>query len=112
MVLRSVGRNPSNAEVEKHIGGRKEINKAEFLEIMQTPEESPSEEELLESFKVFDQDCLGFINAPEFRFVFQKYGEKLTAEEFDQVIARNGDNVFRYPMLPAAMLHTRTFTLV
>ena len=49
-------------------------------------QDTDSEEELREAFKVFDKDGNGFISAAELRHVMTNLGEKLTDEEVDEMI--------------------------
>ena len=48
--------------------------------------DTDSEEEIKEAFKTFDKDGSGFITADELRQVMTNLGEKLTAEEVDEMI--------------------------
>jgi calmodulin len=50
------------------------------------PQDTDSEEELKEAFKVFDKDQNGFISAAELRHVMTNLGEKLTDEEVEEMI--------------------------
>lgn len=45
------------------------------------------EKELIENFKVFDKDGDGFISADELKHLMMTYGDILTEEEADQMIA-------------------------
>ena len=57
------------------------------------------DEELLEAFRVFDQDGDGFISAEELRFLMCNLGEKLTQEEVNEMIAeadQDGDGQVNY----------------
>lgn len=70
-------------------------------------EDTVSEEEIREAFKVFDRDNNGFISAIELRYVLVSIGEKLTdaqVEEMVLVADQNGDGqidcvFFRSPYL-------------
>lgn len=58
-----------------------------------------SDEEIREYFRVFDKDGNGFISAAELRHVMTTLGEKLTAEEVDEMIREadiNGDGQVNY----------------
>ena len=56
-------------------------------------------DELLEAFRVFDQDGDGFISAEELKFLMCNLGEKLTQEEVNEMIAEadtDGDGQVNY----------------
>lgn len=57
------------------------------------------EEELCQSFKVFDKDGNGFISASELHHVMTTFGEKLTKEDADEMVREadiNGDGQINY----------------
>ncbi|URE18823.1 hypothetical protein MUK42_10363 [Musa troglodytarum] len=92
-VIKSLGLKPNEAEVHKMIGeidanGNGTIEFQEFLNLMASKlnQETDSEDELREAFKVFDKDQNGFISATELRNVMISLGEKLTDEEAAQMI--------------------------
>jgi Ca2+-binding EF-hand superfamily protein len=49
--------------------------------------EGDSEEEILEAFRVFDPQFTGVISVTEFRQVMMNYGERLTEQEVDNLVA-------------------------
>ena len=62
-------------------------------------QDTDTEEELIEAFKVFDRDGNGFISAAELRHVMTNLGEKLTDEEVDEMIREadvDGDGQINY----------------
>ncbi|KAI0396178.1 calmodulin [Xylariaceae sp. FL0594] len=104
-VMRSLGQNPSQAELEdmiNEVDGNNSgtIDFAEFLTMMARKMNSTdSEEEIREAFKVFDRDNNGFISAAELRHVMTSIGEKLTDEEVDEMIReadQDGDGRIDY----------------
>jgi calmodulin len=62
-------------------------------------QETDSEEEIREAFKVFDKDGNGFISAAELRHVMTNLGEKLSDEEVDEMVREadmDGDGQINY----------------
>ncbi|KAH8095800.1 hypothetical protein JL720_3129 [Aureococcus anophagefferens] len=83
-VMRSLGQNPTEAELADMINEMKDTD---------------SEEEILEAFKVFDKDGNGFISAAELRHIMTNLGEKLTDEEVDEMLREadiDGDGQINY----------------
>jgi calmodulin len=104
-VMRALGANPTNtelqemiAEVDKDNSGKIEFN--EFLDLFARKMKDPdTEEDLIEAFKIFDKDGSGNISASELRHVMTTLGEKLTEEEADEMIREadtNGDGYIDY----------------
>jgi calmodulin len=104
-VMRALGANPTNtelqemiAEVDKDNSGKIEFN--EFLDLFARKMKDPdTEEDLIEAFKIFDKDGSGSISASELRHVMTTLGEKLTEEEADEMIREadtNGDGYIDY----------------
>ena len=89
-VMRSLGQNPTEAELQdmvNEVDGNGTIDFPEFLTMMaRKMKDTDSEEELKEAFKVFDKHGNGFISASELRHVMTNLGEKLTDEEVDEMI--------------------------
>ncbi|KAH7522506.1 hypothetical protein FEM48_Zijuj07G0145800 [Ziziphus jujuba var. spinosa] len=104
-VMRSLGQNPTEAELQDMINevdadGNGTIDFPEFLNLMaRKMKDTDSEEELKEAFRVFDKDQNGFISAAELRHVMTNLGEKLTDEEVDEMIREadvDGDGQINY----------------
>jgi len=58
--------------------------------------EGDSEEEILEAFRVFDPQFTGVVSVAQFRQVMMNYGERLSENDVDELIAladvhRKGD---------------------
>uniref|UniRef100_A0A4X2KJ65 Calmodulin like 3 n=1 Tax=Vombatus ursinus TaxID=29139 RepID=A0A4X2KJ65_VOMUR len=91
-VMRSLGQNPTEAELKNMIGeidtdGNGTIDFPEFLSMMaKKMKDTDSEEEIREAFRVFDKDGNGLVSAAELRHVMTKLGEKLTDDEVDEMI--------------------------
>jgi len=106
IVMRSLGQNPTEAELQDMINevdfdGNGTIDFQEFLAMMARQMKNPADEELelRESFKVFDKNGDGYISAPELRHVMTTLGEKLTDEEVDEMIREadiDGDGKVNY----------------
>jgi calmodulin len=71
----------------------------EFVTLLHRVKTPESEEELLESFRVFDRDGSGVLTAGELRFLMSNLGEKLSEEEVDEMLRHadvNGDGQINY----------------
>ena len=63
------------------------IDFPEFLDVMTRDMHDPdTENELMEAFKVFDKDGNGFITAVQLRYAMENIGDRVTAEEVDELI--------------------------
>eukprot|EP00349_Pseudokeronopsis_sp_Brazil_P008132 CAMPEP_0202970154 /NCGR_PEP_ID=MMETSP1396-20130829/16148_1 /ASSEMBLY_ACC=CAM_ASM_000872 /TAXON_ID= /ORGANISM="Pseudokeronopsis sp., Strain Brazil" /LENGTH=97 /DNA_ID=CAMNT_0049698493 /DNA_START=48 /DNA_END=341 /DNA_ORIENTATION=+ len=80
-VMKSLGMNPSNDEIqdmmqEVNENGHGEINFAEFLTIMaHKMKDADTEFGTLEAFRVFDKDRSGFISRNELKNILMELGE-------------------------------------
>jgi len=104
-VMRSLGQNPTEAELRDMIhevdqDGSETIDFPEFLTLMSRKmQDTDTEEEIKEAFRVFDKDGNGFISAAELRHVMMNLGEKLSNEEIDDMIKEadiDGDGQINY----------------
>ncbi|KAG5574177.1 hypothetical protein H5410_063943 [Solanum commersonii] len=111
-VIRSLGQNPTEAELQDMINevdadGNGTIDFPEFLNLMaRKMKDTDSEEELKEAFRVFDKDQNGFISAAELRHVMTNLDEKLTDEEVDDMIREadvDGDGQINYDQFVKVM---------
>ena len=95
-VMRALGANPSEAELLEMIqevdpNKTKKIDFAQFLELFDKRMKDPdTEEDLLESFKIFDKEGNGIISVQELKHLVSHFGEKLTEEEADELIREAG----------------------
>ncbi|PSR86744.1 Calmodulin like [Actinidia chinensis var. chinensis] len=104
-VMRSLGQNPTEAELQDMINevdadGNGTIDFLEFLNLMaRKMKDTDSEEELKETFRVFDKDQDGFISAADLSHVMTNLGENLTDEDIDSIICAadvDGDGQINY----------------
>eukprot|EP01091_Cochliopodium_minus_P010477 TRINITY_DN277_c0_g2_i1.p1 TRINITY_DN277_c0_g2~~TRINITY_DN277_c0_g2_i1.p1 ORF type:complete len:147 (-),score=52.94 TRINITY_DN277_c0_g2_i1:50-490(-) len=109
-VMRSLGQNPTEAELSEIIKSLDSdtIGFDEFLKIMVVKmKDQESEEEIKEAFKVFDKDGSGTISAAELRHVLTNLGEKLTDNEVEDLIREadvDGDGQIDYNEFVKLML--------
>ena len=80
--------------------GNGTIDFPEFLSMMaRKMQDTDTEEEIREAFKVFDKDGNGFISAAELRHVMTTLGEKLSEDEVEEMIREadvDGDGQINY----------------
>lgn len=114
VVMRSLGQNPTEAELldminEVDFDGNGRIDFQEFISMMARQMKNPMDEELelRESFKVFDKNGDGYISASELRHVMTTLGEKLSDEEVEEMIREadiDGDGKVNYQEFVKMML--------
>ncbi|XP_019554568.3 calmodulin-like isoform X2 [Aedes albopictus] len=91
-VLRSLGKNVSDAEVEellKEVSVDHEgmIHFPDFVAMMSIRlRDFNSEDELKEAFRMFDRNGDGMISADELRLALQSFGEQLADEEIEELL--------------------------
>ncbi|KAL5702171.1 hypothetical protein ACHQM5_027418 [Ranunculus cassubicifolius] len=104
-VIRSLGENPTKAEIQQMISeadpnGNGTIEFDDFLRLIaRKMKEVDADEELKEAFRVFDKDQDGYISASELREVMMELGEVLTDEEVQQMVREadlDGDGYVNY----------------
>ncbi|KAL3512480.1 hypothetical protein ACH5RR_025197 [Cinchona calisaya] len=109
-VMRSLGQNPSEAELQDMIDadGEGTINFRHFLDVMaRKMDDTVPEADLKEAFKVFDKNQTGFISAAELRQAITTLGHVMTDEEVDEMIKEadvDGDGQFVAYRLPGNRL--------
>ncbi|XP_077987791.1 uncharacterized protein LOC144442349 [Glandiceps talaboti] len=98
-VMRALGQNPTEAELEVMIAendldANGTIDFSEFCHLMAKRLNSPGDpkEELRAAFRIFDRNNDGFVVAKELKYVMKKIGEKLTDEEVDLMIREADTN--------------------
>lgn len=104
-LLRKVGENPSQAEVQALANqvdkdGTGIIRFPAFLDLMATKVDSlVAEGEIREAFRVFDIDGNGFVTRTELKHVMMNLGEKMTEEEVYSMVEEadiDGDGQINY----------------
>ena len=76
----------------------KVIDFEEFVNLMNVPPEC-SQEEIIEAFKVFDQNGDGYVTRDELKKVMEGLGEKLSEQEVEEMIKEvdiDGDGKINY----------------
>lgn len=99
-VLRSVGLNPTQAEVEKVMkeidpNDNKRISFEEFVPVvlsLRSRQHKYGQDVFIDSLRVFDSDGLGMISSGELRHVLTSLGERLRDEDVDSLIQGLEDN--------------------
>merc|ERR550534_2333441 len=103
--MRTFGWNPTDLELQELINeidqdGNGAISFNEFVWLMTREiHDSDIEEEIREAFRVFDKDGHGFIPVPDLQHVLQTLGEKLSADETQELISEadlDGDGNVNY----------------
>jgi len=91
-VLRHIGQNPSEAEVQEMMGqadkdGTNSLDIIEFLQLMREKHrELVKEDEIADAFSVFDVDGNGYIDRRELALMMRFIGEPVTQEEIDDIL--------------------------
>eukprot|EP01087_Luapelamoeba_hula_P002228 TRINITY_DN11925_c0_g1_i1.p1 TRINITY_DN11925_c0_g1~~TRINITY_DN11925_c0_g1_i1.p1 ORF type:complete len:148 (-),score=38.44 TRINITY_DN11925_c0_g1_i1:169-612(-) len=90
VVMRSLGTNPTNAEVRDMLAeiGNKKIDFQLFLQYMarKLQDMGNMHDELIDAFKVFDKAGTGFVSLSDIKHVIVVLGESLSKEEADQML--------------------------
>ncbi|KAJ9098753.1 hypothetical protein QFC21_004401 [Naganishia friedmannii] len=89
-LLRSLGQNPTQAEV-RELGGKigPTFDYNEFFAILNRPDgwrPAGTEDEFVKGFQVFDKEGRGRIGVGELRYVLTQLGEKMSDEEVDELL--------------------------
>lgn len=98
-VLRAMGQNPTEAEVNKCIetfDPKERVTFEVFLPILQSVARNKgrySVEDMVEGLRNFDSDGNGFISSAELRHLLTGLGEKMSDDEVDQLMDGGGNLV-------------------
>ena len=104
-LMRKLGQNPSEADLIEMIEavgkkGSRKIGFEEFVEMMESKNnECDTEEELINTFRVFDTESNGLISVQNLANIIRTLGETLTEKEIDEIITEadvDGDGFINY----------------
>lgn len=104
-VLRQLGRNPTEAEIQEMIRevdtkNSGTISFEDFAMLMSTRMNNVDKvEDVLDAFRVFDINGNGFLSTHELRHVMTNLGEKLSEDEANEMIRAadaDGDGLINY----------------
>ncbi len=105
-VLRALGANPTQAELDEMMeevldenNQRIEFKSFLILFAKNMKDHPPTEDDLLEAFRVFDHDNDGIISIDEMRYVMKNFGEDMKEDEVEEFIREadiDGDELIKY----------------
>ena len=108
--MRSLGQNPTEAELQEMINevdadGNGTIDFPEFLTMMaRKMKDSESPDAVLRAFQVLDRRGDGTVDVIELKRVMMERGEKLSAEEVDELLCQAG--MYFMHVIPPYIVHT------
>ncbi len=104
-VMRSLGHNPTETQLQEMIReyDRDESGTIDFTEffglMLNKMKETELEENLIETFKVFDRDGNGLLSAQELKYVLRVVEAKISYESIEELIRQadvDGDGLINY----------------
>ena len=97
-MMRSLGQNPTDAEVqdivnEVVVDGSGSMEFPEFCVMMvKKMEETDTENEIQEAYRVFDKDKDGYITRSEMRMILSALPDRLTQAEIEEILDAADDD--------------------
>jgi len=89
-VIRSLGQNPTEAELAElisEINGKETVDFTEFLSLMvKQMQVADTANDIKDAFKVFDKNSTGEISAADLKHILTTIGEKLSEEDVDLLL--------------------------
>eukprot|EP00977_Amphora_coffeiformis_P007596 scaffold1667_cov173-Amphora_coffeaeformis.AAC.24 len=91
IIMRNLDKNPLESEIAEMLKqhGSETMDFASFLNFMETPlkqKSQPTEREILEAFRIFDDDNSGTIEKHDLRKIMCELGEGLDRKDFESMI--------------------------
>lgn len=91
LIMRVLEKNPLESEIAEILKDHdsETMDFVDFLNVMETPlkqKKQPTEREILEAFKIFDDDDSGTIDKNELRKIMCELGEGLDRKDFELMI--------------------------
>lgn len=87
LVIRSLGVNPSEQELEQMLGDKEMLTFNDFVNIAGSKCANVDQEaELNKAFKMFDRESDGTVSTSELKHVLLNLGEKLTEVEVEELL--------------------------
>jgi Ca2+-binding protein (EF-Hand superfamily) len=112
-LMKKLGLNPTEAELQDMINeidydGSGTIDFEEFISLISRKMKEPGiENELMEAFKIFDQDGTGMITTNAFKKIIRDLSDKLTDTEIEDMLAEadpDADGYIKFEDLIKIML--------
>eukprot|EP00457_Paulinella_chromatophora_P016742 gb/GEZN01017606.1/.p1 GENE.gb/GEZN01017606.1/~~gb/GEZN01017606.1/.p1 ORF type:complete len:146 (+),score=29.91 gb/GEZN01017606.1/:139-576(+) len=95
-LLRAMGKTPNESEAKDIASKAKEFTFPKFVEAVEAPSDPITADQLLNGFKVCDENQTGSISLEELKTMLTTMGDKLSGEEVDEMlkgVKQNGGKV-------------------